>query len=299
VMQFLNERFQAAGGPDLLADVATEQELREKSEMAKKTLSSRDSAKVFLSAGGKTATVELTITDFNRITKDLFDRTESLMTMTLDDAKLEWSAIGKTLLVGGSTRMRAVPELVQRITGKPSSPELHPDEVVAVGAALMGAILQRETGKLGRGALPGLPNVKIIDVNSHSLGVVAVDAYTGLPYNSVILNKDTKIGTKTSEVYATMADGQTEIEVQVTEGEERDLDYVRVVGAGKIAIPPYPKESPVEVFFQYDANGIIHVTVIDRKSGKSLGELHLKREANRTDSEIKTMKQELGKIEVS
>jgi len=298
IMAFLNEEFQKEGGVDLFEDLALQQDLRDKAEIAKKTLSSRDNTKVFVSASGKNVSVGISREDFERIAGDLLNRTETLMEMTLEDAQLEWSDIDKVLLVGGSTRMKGVPALIERVSGKKPSAELHPDEVVAVGAALLGGILQKESGQGGVSHLDGLPAVRISDVNSHSLGVVAVDGRTGKLYNSVILPKDTKIPTRASNVYGTVVDNQTELEVEVTEGEEEDLDYVRVIGKGSMRIPPYPKGAPVEVFFQYDDNGIIHVTVFDKTANKQLGELHIERQSNRTDSEVEQMKRQIATVEV-
>jgi molecular chaperone DnaK len=297
-MTFLNEQFQKEGGPDLCEDLALQQDLRDKAEIAKKTLSSRDSTKVFLSASGKTASVSVSREDFERITSDLLNRTETLMEMTLEDAKLGWAAIDKVLLVGGSTRMKGVPALIERVSGKKPSAELHPDEVVAVGAALLGGILQKELGQGSLSHLDGLPAVKISDVNSHSLGVVVVDGRTGKLYNSIVLPKDTAIPTQASNVYGTVVDNQTELEVEVTEGEEEDLAFVRVIGKGSMRIPPYPKGAPVEVFFQYDNDGIVHVTVFDKAANKQLGELHIQRQSNRTAAEVEQMKRQIAAVDV-
>ena len=298
VMVFLNEEFQEGGGIDLFEDPALQQDLRDKAEIAKKTLSSRDNTKVFLSASGKNVSVSISREDFERITADLLNRTETLIEMTLEDAQMGWADIDKILLVGGSTRMKGVPALIKRVSGKKPSAELHPDEVVAVGAALLGGMLQKQTGQGNLAHLDGLPAVEISDVNSHSLGVVAVDARNGKLYNSIILPKDTKIPTRASNIYGTIVDNQTELEVEVTEGEEEDLEYVRVIGKGSMRIPPYPKGAPVEVFFQYDNDGIIHVTVFDKTANRQLGELHIERQSNRTDIEVEKMKRQIASVEV-
>lgn len=298
IMVYLNEQFQKQGGTDLIEDLGTQQELRDKAEIAKKTLSSRDNTKVFLSAFGKDVTVNLSREVFEEITGDLLDRTETLMQMTLEDSGLTWASLDRMLLVGGSTRMKAVSGLVERVSGRKPSFELHADEVVAVGAALLGGILQKEASEVKPAHLDGLPAVSITDVNSHSLGIVAVDARTGSLYNSVILRKDTKIPTRASNTYATITDNQTEIEVEVTEGEEEDLEYVHIIGRGTMHIPPYSKGAPIEVFFHYDNDGIIHVTVLDTTSKKQLGELHIERQSNRTASEIDEMRNRLEATDV-
>jgi molecular chaperone DnaK len=125
-----------------------------------------------------------------------------------------------------------------------------------------------------------------------------VDGRTGKLYNSIILPKDTRIPTRASKLYGTVVDEQRELEVEVTEGEEQDLEYVRVIGKGSMAIPPYPRGAPVEVFFQYDNDGIIHVTVLDKSANKQLGELHIQRQSNRTATEIEQMKRHVASVEL-
>lgn len=298
VMNFLNEEFQKADGADLLDDPALTQDLRDKSEIAKKTLSSRDSTKVFLSAEGKNASISITRDDFERITGDLLDRTESLMEMTLEDARLEWVDINKVLLVGGSTRMKAVCAMVERVSGKKPSVELHPDEVVAAGAALLGGILQKGAGCGDAKHLAELPSVRVSDVNSHSLGVIAVDGHTGKPYSSIVLPKDTKVCTRMSETYQTLSDNQTELKIEVTQGEEQDLEYTTIIGGGTIRIPAYPRGAPVAVSFEYNDDGLIRVTVLDMTANKQLGELQIEREANRTQAEVARMQRRISSVEI-
>ena len=163
------------GGIDLFDDPATEQDLRDKAEIAKKTLSSRDKASVFLSAGGKTHSVALTLDAFNMLTEPLLKRTVRILGMVLEDANLDWGGIDKVLLVGGSTRMRAVAAIVQQVTGKKPSMELHPDEVVALGAAMQGAVLLAENNQGSKALQNQYALVVIQDVCSHSMGVIAVD----------------------------------------------------------------------------------------------------------------------------
>lgn len=298
LMNFLNDKFQMEGGRDLCADSSCEQDLRDKAENAKRHLSSRDSTKVFLSAEGKHVSVPVLRDDFERITAHLIDRTQSLTEMTLEDAKLTWSHIDKVLLVGGSTRMKAVTSLIERISGKKPSAELHPDEVVAEGAALYAGLVRRASDKGSSSRLDGIPDVKISDVNSHSLGTLALNGQTGELSNSIILPKNTSIPTRMSRVYNTVDDNQTRILIRVTEGEDIDPEYVRILGEGLIAIPPYPKGAQVEVFFQYDNCGIIHVTVVDLTANQSLGELHIQRKSNLTDAEVQRKMSHIASIDV-
>ena len=289
IMDYLEDKLKGVFNDDFLNDIVFNYDLREKAEIAKKTLSSRDSAKVFLSYKGVSKSIDISINEFEEITKDLLDRTESMMEMTLEDANLSWSDIDKILLVGGSTRMRAVQTLVEKISGKKPSMELHPDEAVSLGAALLGNII--EDGN-------ELSQIKISDVNSHSLGIVCLDMERRERYNSIILPRNTKVLTKMSNVYSTTSDNQTELEIEVTEGEEEDLDYVFTVGKVLVKIDPYPKGAPVEVTYEYDNNGVIHVSVYDLTAKKNLGEHYIQRQANLTDTVKRNMKKTMDEIEV-
>jgi len=288
IMDYLEDKLKGVFNDDFLNDIVFNYDLREKAEIAKKTLSSRDSAKVFLSYKGVSKSIDISINEFEEITKDLLDRTESMMEMTLEDANLSWSDIDKILLVGGSTRMRAVQTLVEKISGKKPSMELHPDEAVSLGAALLGNII--EDGN-------ELSQIKISDVNSHSLGIVCLDMERRERYNSIILPRNTKVLTKMSNVYSTISDNQTELEIEVTEGEEEDLDYVFTVGKVLVKIDPYPKGAPVEVTYEYDNNGVIHVSVYDLTAKKNLGEHYIQRQANLTDTVKRNMKKTMDEIE--
>ena len=292
LMAHFSERFQQDGGVDLSDDVVHLQDLREKAEIAKKTLSSITETKVFLSASGKNVSVTVSREQFAEMTTDLLGRTEELMTMCLEDASLQWPQINTVLLVGGSTRMPAVPALLERVSGRKPSTELHPDEVVATGAAVLAKVLTMSSPT----TMPrhGLPGRAVVDVNSHSLGVVALRDDSGQPFNSIILPRNTAVQTRVTETYHTVADSQTEIEVQVTEGEDKDVHYVRIVGVGKVTVPPYPKGAPVAIAFQYDENGIIHITVHDKTTNRALGELQIDRQSNRSAGEIRTMRHEIG-----
>lgn len=169
----------------------------------------------------------------------------------LEDARLRPEQIDKVLLVGGSTRMRAVPALLQRIFGRPPSCELHPDKVVALGAAIQGALLAKSSGS-GSWVDPGaLPEVAIRDVTSHGLGVVALDGVRNELYNTVVLPRGTPYGQKAEEVFCTVADGQATIRLRVTQGDERVLANTTVVFEHEVPIPSYPAGTPIRVSFLY------------------------------------------------
>ncbi|MBA4601277.1 Hsp70 family protein [Thermoactinomyces mirandus] len=297
VMNYLNEEFQKQGGVDLLEDPMLEQDLRDKAEIAKKTLSVRDRTNVFLSAEGVNASITLTREKFDELTETLLNRTQRIMEFVLEDANVEWKDIDKVLLVGGSTRMKQVPAMIERVTGIKPSLDVNPDEVVAFGAAIQGAILQIKEGKADLSLSQTFPIVEVQDVNSHSMGVVALDE-SGHEFNSIVLRKDTVIPSKVSGYYTTTVDHQSQLHLQITEGEDVDLDYVKIVGEGMIDLPDYPKGAPLEVIFEYDSDGIIHISVIDSTAGSLLGELKIERKSNLTEEEVLEKQERMTKLAI-
>lgn len=318
IIKFLNQEFQKQGGSDLLTDPTLLQDLRDKAETAKKTLSTKSKTKVFLFANGKNVSIELTLEKLQEITEHLLERTADLMEAVLEDAKLQWKNIDKTLLVGGSTKMKAVADLVEKVTGKKPSREVHPDEAVAIGAALQGALLQIKQGNMdlieleedsskmmATTALTELIKVEIKDVNSHSLGVICLDSKMwnmGIEkeINSIVLAKNTPIPCKASNTYYTTQDNQKQLSVRISEGEDIDPQYVTIIGKTLLDLTPRPKGSPLEHSFEYDENGIVHVKVYDTsvKPSKFLGELKIKRESNMNEEEIKKSNQKVTDLVV-
>lgn len=300
LMKFLNEESKSRTGIDLYDDPELEQQLRDKAEVAKKTLTARDKTSVILPAKGNTATVMLTRSDFEAMTRSLLKRTSSIMGFVLEDAGLDWSEVDKVLLTGGSTRMPAVPAMIEQLTGKRASNELHPDEVVALGAAIQGMVLDlKETKRMSVGGpkRESLPLVRIQDINSHSMGVVALNE-CNRDANSIVLKKGTPIPCSVSDTFHTVVENQAEIRVRVTEGEDMDLAYVKIVGEGTMKIPPYPRGSPIEVHFEYDHDGVIHVRVFDSVGQTWLGELHIKRTSNLSERDVQNKMAKLSEVEI-
>lgn len=301
VMKFLNAEFQKQGGIDLFDDPVTEQDLRDKAEIAKKTLSRNEKTNVYLSAGGKSLSITFTREQFNALTDTLFRRTRSLMEMVLEDAALtSWEQIDKTLLVGGSTRMSAVIALVEEVTGKKPSLELHPDEVVALGAALGAALMAVQKGIAAPETIRGIPPVKISDVNSHSMGIITVEPENyNRRVNSIVMKKDTPVPCKVSDTFMTLEDRQTSLHIEITEGEDTNPEYVTIVGATMMDLPPYPKHAPLEVFFAYDDRQIVHVTVFDKTANKFIGEVKIDRKANLKEGEVTALQRKVSGLTIN
>jgi len=271
VMNYLNEQFKSAGGPDLFDNPEQEADLRSKCELAKRTLSSRDSTIVLMTVHGKPVKAQVTLEQFEKVTEPLFKRTVSIMEFVLEEAKLSWNDINKILLVGGSTRMRGVSRWISKATGIIPSAELHPDEVVALGAAIQATLCRRDSGEIIQASGSLLPVLRVTDVNSHSLGVIALNE-NEQDFNSIILPKNTEIPCRASDTFSTVVDNQRQIRVRVTQGEDKNIEYVEVIGEATVSLPRYPKGAPIEVFFEYDLNGQIRVSVKDLTTDKMLDE---------------------------
>lgn len=299
IMNYLNEEFNKKNNIDLFDNPDSEQHLRTKAEEAKKTLSTRDKTNVILSYSGKTASIELTREKFEELTSHLFNKTQHIMEFVLEDANLTWDNIDKILLTGGSSRMKAVEALVMKVTGKKPSKEVHPDEAVALGAALQATLVEIEKGIADSNTINNLPVIFISDVNSHSMGIVTFNSDTNSYYNSIVLKKDTPVPCKVSDIFSTVSDNQTELFIQVTQGEFEDLEDTLILGEATLKIPPYPKGAPVEVFFGYDIDGIVHLVVIDLTTNKSLGEIHINRNANLNETQLIVMKNKINKMSVN
>jgi molecular chaperone DnaK len=333
LMSYLNEQFMEAGGPDLLEDDAATAELRDKAEIAKRTLSLAPQAVVALSANGQHEQIRITREKFEEITKHLLDQTEILAESVVRiGASLEWKDIDRLLLVGGSTRMPMVVELIQRLSGKTAERGVEQDEVVALGAALVAldeevrgkdaekqrskaADIAAETAQAAGGpgetlmvdaspspaplqAPPSAPGSGLSrltggkvntfkDVTSQALGVVVTDENNHeREYNVVVIPKNTTLPAKKSETLNTLYDDQTRLRVQVTEGEDEDLEYVAILGESTLEIPAYPKGAPMEITYSYDLDGIVHVEVKDLTTGRFLGEFEIERTVNLGSREI-------------
>ena len=273
--------------------------LRKLAETAKIALSDRQSTVVNIDLGepGRKK-IDLSREKFNELTESLNNRTIDMAGFTLEDAGLEWKDIDKILLVGGSTRMPIIRELGEKASGKKPSTELHPDEVVAIGAAIQAAIVMSHEGgdipKSIKGILPPAPK----DVCSHSLGIIAVRGEKlDEQYNAVVMPRNTEIPGKASEQFATIADNQRSLHVEVNEGEGEDLNYVTKIGEGVLKLDPYPKGSPLDVVFEYDENQIVHINVYDEKK-KHLGEINIQRKANMNDEQVAQMTALVRKTQV-
>lgn len=260
IVDWINEEFKKTNGIDLTQDSMTLQRLKDAAEAAKIELSSATTAQINLpfitsdATGPKHINMNLSRAKFNELTGDLVKATIEPMKKALEDAKLKIADVDKVILVGGSTRIPAVQEAVKEFTGKEPTKGVNPDEVVALGAAIQAGVL---TGDV--------KDIVLLDVTPLTLGIETMGGIA-----TPLIERNTTIPTKNSQIFTTAADGQTSVDVHVVQGERKMAMDNKTLGRFSLSgIAPAPRGIPqIEVSFDIDANGIVKVTAVDKATGK-------------------------------
>ncbi|MGM9974633.1 MAG: molecular chaperone DnaK [Clostridiaceae bacterium] len=277
IMNYIADDFKRQNGIDLRQDKMALQRLKEAAEKAKIELSSSTQTMInlpFITAdatGPKHVDMTLTRAKFNELTHDLVDRTIEPMRKALNDAGLSMKDIDKVVLVGGSTRIPAVQEAVKNFTGKEPSKGVNPDECVAIGAAIQAGVLTGE-----------VKDILLLDVTPLTLGIETLGGIA-----TPLIERNTTIPARKSQVFSTAADGQTSVEIHVVQGERQMAADNKTLGRFTLSgIAPAPRGIPqIEVTFDIDANGIVNVSAKDKGTGKEAN-ITITASTNLSDDEI-------------
>jgi len=280
IINWLIAEFKKDTGIDLSGDPMAMQRLREAAENAKISLSNQTTADINLpyitadATGPKHLQKSLTRAQFEQMTDDLYERTKEPCRKALADAGISASDIDEVLLVGGSSRMPKVQEVVKAIFGKEGSRAVNPDEAVAIGAAIQGGVLGGD-----------VKDVLLLDVTPLSLGIETMGGVF-----TKLIPRNTTIPTKKSQIFSTAADGQTAVSIHVLQGEREMADQNRTLGRfDLVGIPAAPRGVPqIEVTFDIDANGIVHVSAKDLGTGKEQ-HIQITSSSGLSDEEIEKM----------
>lgn len=277
IIKFLVDEFKKSNGIDLSTDKMAMQRLKEAAEKAKIELSGMQQTQINLpfitadAAGPKHLDITLSRAKFEELISDLVDATRVPVEQAMKDAGVTAADIHKILLVGGSTRVPCVQEMVKKITGKEADKGINPDECVAIGAAIQGGVLSGD-----------VKDLVLLDVTPLSLGI---ETYGGV--FTKLIERNTTIPTKKSQIFSTAADGQTSVEVHVLQGEREMAAYNKTLGRFQLTgIPAAPRGVPqIEVTFDIDANGIVHVSAKDMATGNEQN-VSITASTNLTDEDI-------------
>lgn len=284
-------------GQNLNTDDELIASMREKAELAKISLSNVKQANIIIPYNGKQFRLKITREHFEEITRDLLNRTHDMVEEALAAAQKTWSDIDRVLLIGGSTRMPMVRDMMERKSGKHFELNVNPDEAVALGAAIQAALCKQEKGRGtstnacdNSALIPALSSLTmpiiVSDITSQALGVIMLDSVTEEEKNFVIIPRNAKIPAKGNTSGSTVVDNQHSINVRVTQGEEQDVRYCVVIGSKEIPVPPYPKGAPLTISYAYDIDQTVYVEVFDDTAHCSLGTFEVDRVLNMSEEEV-------------
>lgn len=285
LLDMLNKRYKTKFGSNLIESDSDRCKHAGAIEDLKKTLSKRAKGRIRLSGEAGQHTFDVTRSDFEELISPVIAKSEMLVEMALDEARVEPADIDKVLLVGGSCRIPFVQERLQKIFGFAPSLEVNVDECVALGAAVYAGLKATEAEDISvpAGVAAGLSDIQLTDVCNHSYGtiVVSLDEETNREHlkNEILLPKNTALPCSRTETYYTVADGQESVNIRVTQGDAEDPEYVQVLLDDDLPLPPgRPAGRPIKITYTYDTNQRMHCVFKDEESGRKI-------EVSLTDSE--------------
>jgi len=266
-------------------------DIREKAEKTKVQLTGVEHSRPIFTINGTTYRIDISRGEFEAEAESLMQRTQILLEEVMKQKNILWVDIDVLLTVGGSTKMPMVKKRLEQISGKAVTYRVDPDTAVAQGAAIFASTLNAPVETSGS-SLP-IPfnsirgNIVVSDVTSQSLGVVTVDGeFNDRKCNTIIIPNNTKIPAKKSQTFYTVVDNQTQVLVEVTEGNDPELEFVKSIGSSTLKMPPYPKNSPIEIIYAYDADQTIYIEVIDKVANQSLGTFEIERNSNLSSDQV-------------
>ncbi|MHC4149163.1 MAG: Hsp70 family protein [Planctomycetota bacterium] len=306
VLKILEQIYKDKFGAELIASDEDRAKYENEAEDIKKTLSRRTVAKKMLYGPAGNTKVEITRDMFEQAISSLMSRTDILVEVALEEAGVEPSGIDKVLLVGGSTRIPSVQQRLEKMFGFAPETAVNVDECVALGAALHAGLtmLRERPDSVPAGIASGLGDISLTDVCNHSYGTICapIDKETGrrVVENRIILKKNTPLPCESTEMFYTMSEGQSEVEVTITQGEDTDVKYVNKIATHKFKLPAgRPAKCPIKVTYSYDVNQRMHCKFQDLESGRVLEvDFCLGQDGEIAETDVKEKEEKLEAVQV-
>ena len=306
LLEMLEQSYRDKFGSELLGSDEDRAKYEDEAEDIKKTLSRRPVAKKMLYGPAGSMRVQITREMFEESISSLMSRTDILIEVALEEAGLQSSEIDKVLLVGGSTRIPLVQQRLEKMFGSAPETAVNVDECVALGAALHAGLtmLREKSNIVPAGVSKGLKDINLTDVCNHSYGTICapIDKETGrrVIENRIILKKNTPLPCESEQTFYTLAEGQTDLEVTITQGEDVAVEYVNKIATHKFKLPANrPADRPIKVTYSYDVNQRMHCRFEDVESGKALEvDLCLDQQGQITESDIRKKNKRLKSFKV-
>lgn len=238
----------------------------------------------------------MTRSEFEEASKSLMNRTEELLDDVMEESGLSWSEVDRVLLIGGSTRMPMVHKKLEEKFGRQITYSINPDEAVAQGAAIQAGLEMAKKGESSEVLRELSSKVNVSDVTSQALGVIALS--NGVRKNSVIIPKNAKVPNKYSGMFSTRTDNQENVLVEVTQGDDEDLEFVTIIGESLIKLPgTWPARTPLKVTFHYDVDQTVFVELHD-ESNNLLGTFEVERQANMNQGELEQASRRIRELTI-